>query len=376
MPEPMSPPSPPSERPTGSPNPAGRVDPPLQLVWGPAGHGVTDYGADVARAVTRVVAQEPQDRVSGIRIARVANLDEALGAAADATRVHLHVTDRLLGSSLEEAADALERLAAASRVTVTLHDLPQESDGTGYPRRVAAYARFVAAAAGVVVNSEHERRLVAEHLPGSPEPHVIPLGARVAAAPPYPADLGTTDLVVLLAGYVYPGKGHALALDAASDAVRALRADGHPVGRPVVRALGGVSPGHEADLALLQRRADERGARLEVTGFLADADFAAAMRMPGVPVAAHEHVSASRSMLDWVEAGRRPLVIASRYSREMAELRPDTTDVFEPEDLADRLVERWLAPERTRLDGARSLRPSLDDVAGDYLAWWRTEAPR
>lgn len=349
--------------------------PPLCLLWGPPGHGVTDYGADVAAAASRIAPDLP--------VAVVADLDGALdavrvaGRRGGAERTHVHVTDRLLGSSPEQAAEALEALAASTSLTVTLHDVPQHSDGTMYARRVAAYGRFTAAAASVVVNSRHERMLVAEHLPGAPEVTVIPLGTRRVEAPvpapapvPGDADSDAADLVVLIAGFVYPGKGHAVAIRAAVEAVSRLRDEGAPVGRAVVRALGRASAGHDADVAALAALADARGARFEITGFLEAADFAAELRAPGIPLAAHEHVSASRSMLDWVEAGRCALVVDSRYAREMDELRPGTGILFTGDELPGLLVEAWRRPSRTHLEPGRSLRPTLDDVAEDYLAWW------
>lgn len=336
--------------------------PPLCLVWGPPGHGVTDYGADVARAVARGDA--------AARIVPVGDLSAALGAVRPGERVHLHATDRLLGRTLEDAADALEQLAAACRLTLTLHDLPQDSDGTGYDRRVAAYRRFFAAAEAVAVNSEHERMLVSEHLGAVPEPRVIPLGTRAPAPHPDAAAAAPTDLIVLIAGFVYPGKGHDVALRAAAEAVAALRAAGRPVSRAVVRALGAASPGHDGDVAALRARAAELGASFEISGFLDDATFAASLRAPGIPVAAHEHVSASRSMLDWIEAGRRPLVVRSRYSDEMDRLRPGTWTLFHPDELAARLADAWEHPASTWLASGRSLAPTLDDVAASYRAWW------
>ena len=342
--------------------------PPLCLVWGPAGHGVTDYGSDVAVAAARL---DPR-----VRTAVVADLDAALSAVrapgSHGGRVHLHATDRLLGSNLEAAADAVESLAASCRLSLTLHDLPQRSDGTKYDRRVAAYRRFFAAAEAVAVNSDHERMLVAEHLGDVGEPRMIPLGTRALAPPRAEAEADPVggDLVVLIAGFVYPGKGHEVALRAATDAVARLRDEGRPVGHAVVRALGAASPGHDADVAALDALARERGARFEITGFLDDAEFAARLREPGIPVAAHEHVSASRSMLDWIEAGRRPLVVRSRYSDEMERLRPGTSTLFAPAELSDRLAAAWEHPATTRLGAGRSLRPSLDDVAAAYLDWW------
>ncbi|QLD12422.1 hypothetical protein [Microbacterium oleivorans] len=337
--------------------------PPLCLVWGPRGHGVTDYGSDVAAAARR--------RDERTRVVTVTGLAAARGAIEPGERVHLHATDRLLGSSLEDAADTVEALSRFCRLTLTLHDLPQDSDGTKYDRRVAAYRRFFGAAEAVAVNSEHERLLVAEHLGDALQPAVIPLGTRVPEAPDGDDPAAPTDLVVLIAGFVYPGKGHEVALRAAAAAVASLRAAGRPVGTAVVRALGAASPGHDGDVTALERLADDLGARFEISGFLDDDVFAHRLREPGIPVAAHEHVSASRSMLDWMEAGRRPLIVRSRYSDEMDRLRPGTSVLFDPPELADRLLAAWEDPAGTRMTPGHPLRPDLAVVAEAYLHWWR-----
>lgn len=348
---------------------------PLQLLVGDPGHGVVGYASDVASALRRL-----DDRVD---VVAVTDMAEALEHARRAPRVHLHVTDRLLGGSPEEAAQNLERLAQATRLTITLHDVPQTSDGTVLPRRIAAYTRFLGAAEAAVVNSRHEQHLVAEFLPEATAPFAIALGARVRTASPRPvghrartrgAAPEARDLAVLIAGYVYPGKGHAPAIRAAAAAAQALRSSGEQLGTVSVQAIGRPSPGHEGDVDALRTDAESRGVVFYVTGFLDDEKFAARMLSEGIPLAAHEHVSASRSMLDWVEAGRRPLVIASRYSREMAMLRPDTMTLYDPDDLALRLAEAWSDPERTWLGTETPLTPTLDDVARSYLAWWHAVA--
>jgi glycosyltransferase involved in cell wall biosynthesis len=349
-------------------NDSGVTDVPLQLLVGPPGHGVVSYAADVARAVA---ARHP-----GAIVQAVSDAGAALAAASDAPAVHVHVTDRLYGRSPEEAAETVAALAAATRLTITLHDLPQPSDGSAFARRIAAYERFLRRASAAVVNSDHERLLVDEFLHDVPPVHVIPLGAR-AAAPWRPDHPGgrSQDLVVLIAGYLYPGKGHAAAIRAAAEAAERLRAAGEDVGRVVVRALGRPSPGHEADVDALRRDAAARGVVFDVTGFLADEEFAGSIRAAGTPLAAHEHISASRSMLDWVEAGRRPLVVDSRYAAEMDRLRPGTMTRYAPEHLVDRLVDAWRAPDSTWLPAGAALAPTLDDAASAYVAWWSAAVP-
>ncbi|WP_405372113.1 MULTISPECIES: hypothetical protein [unclassified Microbacterium] len=315
-----------------------------------------------------VAALDPRTRT--VAAPTVADAEPAI---AESDRVHVHVTDRLFGSTPEDAASTIERWAAATRLTLTFHDVPQTSDGTMFERRRGAYRRMAVAAEGVVVNSRHEQLLWAEFLAGLPAPHAIALGARTAAPSPSAGDRspeGARDLRVLIAGFIYPGKGHGPAVRAAADAAALLAARGTPVGRVVVRALGAPSRGHEDDVVELARGAAERGVDVEVTGFLADDDFARELAGEGIPLAAHEHVSASRSMLDWVEAGRRPLVVESRYAAEMDALRPGTLLRYEPGALPARLAEAWADPSLTRLSSGASLAPTLDDVAAAHLAWW------
>lgn len=337
--------------------------PPLQLILGPPTHGVTHYASDLAAALTRV---EPRTRR-----AEVPDVPTALASAPRGSRVHVHVTDRLFGASPEDAADALARLAERVRPTITLHDIPQDSDGRMLSRRARAYSRFCALAHAVAVNSEHEISLLREHVDEGRADIAIALGTRLPRPPSSPRVKGAdSDLTVLLAGYIYPGKGHASAIRAAAQAATRLRADGRRVGDVVVRALGAPSRGHEGDVDRLSDDAAALGVRFEVTGYLVADDFARELVSPGIPLAAHEHVSASRSVLEWMEAGRRPLVVDSRYAAEMDRLRPATMMRFPADRLADELARAWEHPRQTWLPGDVSLAPTLTDAATRYLAWW------
>lgn len=94
------------------------------LVVGPEGHGVTRCALDLHD--TAALRDEPLVRV----------LDGTSGDLAGISlpgrvSVHVHVTDRLFGRSAPEAADRLEPLLRAHPTTVTLHDVPQPSDGEG-----------------------------------------------------------------------------------------------------------------------------------------------------------------------------------------------------------------------------------------------------
>ncbi|BDZ50879.1 hypothetical protein GCM10025867_31200 [Frondihabitans sucicola] len=234
-------------------------------------------------------------------------------------------------------------------------------------RRTKAYAAFAEDAVGISVSSHHEAALFLQHRIGSTSPKVIPLGARsVHASPGISSAAGSTGVEILMAGYVYPGKGHDEVLAAA--AVLA----GRDLGPIRLTVLGGAAPGHEAEARRLAARAGDTGVHFTVTGYLDRPSYESALAAPGVPVVAHLHYSASRSLLDWAEAGRKALVVGMRYTEEMAALRPGTLVLTEsdPLSLADS-IERLAGDRRaTRLGPGVLLAPSLDDVAAVHLSWW------
>ncbi|WPO85846.1 hypothetical protein SCB71_16715 [Herbiconiux sp. KACC 21604] len=355
------------------------ADDPHLLITRDPRHGVTLY------------AQQIADALAGPTGHLTKELDGSPTPAED--RVHLHFTDRLWGDDPASAAAAIERIAERATVTVTLHDLPQPSDGArGLPRRAAAYRRVVAAAAGVVCNSDHEVALLHSFVSASVEPAVIPLPVDPAPASPAttvgeaPVWLGgaggsASDRAVGdravgdrhhhyrppwptvgVLGYIYPGKGHD----------RVLRAVG-TLGRwprPSVEALGRASEGHEHDLQNLRRHARYAGVALTVSGYLGDAELLARCRGTDVPVIAHAHVSASGSLGSWLSAGRRPVVLRSPYMEEMAELHRDSLTLVDPRELTGAIEHALLHPESTRLAPSALLGPSLAEVATRYRSFW------
>jgi glycosyltransferase involved in cell wall biosynthesis len=320
---------------------------PRLLVSGDPRHGVVHYAADLRDAVA---VAEPAAR-------------PARGGPA-----HVHFTDRLFGDSPPAAAEAFTDLARRSPLTVTLHDLPQESDGRHHEARRRCYAAVAAASRGVVCNSRHEltllRRCTDERV--LPPTTVIPLPVGPLRPVPEGAPgprASRPDVAVL--GFFYPGKGHA---DVA-DALRVLR--GSTGAEATLTVLGGPSAGHEAELDDLVRRTREDGVAVEVTGYLPEADLLRRSRAAAVPVVAHRHVSASGSLNSWITAGRRPLVRAGGYASEMAELRPGTLTVYEPTGLAEAVAAALAEPATTWLAPDAVLSPGLAEVAAAYLRWWR-----
>jgi glycosyltransferase involved in cell wall biosynthesis len=320
---------------------------PLLLVH-PGTHGVAMYARDVASAVR---ALRP-----AIRVVEPVELEStALQTIDDGTPVHAHFTDRLWGDSPEEAAQVFAALAARRPVSVTLHDLPQPSDGErNLPRRRAAYALVAAAARGVVVNSEHEHALLLEEDVWSGPITSIPLPVAVQDA----GERVQPDDSVGVLGFFYPGKGHDEAAHAASAA-----------GITRMTVLGRASDGHAADLEAFVRRAADLGVSVEVTGWLDDDEIARRGRAVSVPVIAHRHISASGSLASWIGWGRRPVAVRNRYIDEMAALRPGTLLTVDEPELAGAVSDAHARPETT-WHGLERLPMSWPEVAEAYLQWW------
>ncbi len=263
---------------------------------GPVRHGVRLHALALARSTPRL------QRV---------NIEEG---PLPPGPVHLHFTDRIFGRDSLLAAARLRDLVDGRPMSVTLHDLPQPSDGSSFLCRQQGYAQVVAGARGVQVSSLHERRLLLRlwQIAGSgalPPIDVVPLPVDRPARWGAPEAAGD-DVAVL--GFLYPGKGHIETLHAMSSL---------PTSTGLV-ALGVVSDGHGDLLAELVGEAFAQRRPFECTGYLRDADLDARIARTGVPVSAHTHISASGSINRWIGGGRRPIVTPGRYVAELAERAP------------------------------------------------------
>lgn len=306
-------------------------------------HGVAVFGRELAAACR---AADPATRT--VDVAGLAGL-------RDGARVHVQFTDRLWGASPEEAADAFRAVAERLRVSVTLHDVPQASDGErNRIRRGAAYAEVAEAASGVAVNSAHERMLLGEERVWSGPAVSIPLPVTMQPESPRPHGDGAIGVL----GFFYPGKGH-------DEAARAALAAGIP--RLVV--LGRASEGHAAELETFVRRAEADGLAVEVTGWLEEGEIARRGRAVSVPVIAHRHVSASGSLASWIGWGRRPVAVRNRYIDEMAALRPGTLTVADDGHLAA-AVRRVADRPDLSWHGFDRLPMAWPDAARSYAQWW------
>ncbi|MBO1754991.1 hypothetical protein [Allobranchiibius sp. CTAmp26] len=270
------------------------------VLAGPARHGVRLHAHALAR------------HTPGAHLVNIDDGDLPPGP------VHLHFTDRIFGRDALLAADRLGALVGSRPMTLTLHDLPQHSDGASFERRRQGYAQVVAGARGVQVSSEHERFLLervwrAAGQGSLPPVTVVPLpvdrpprwGPRGVATKP-----GAGPVVVL--GFVYPGKGHA-------ETLRAMAA--LPPGVPLV-AVGAPSDGHEDLLVQLEQDAAAQGRLFECTGYVTDEDLEDWTDRSGVPVSAHTHISASGSINRWISSGRRPIVTPGAYVEELHRRAP------------------------------------------------------
>ena len=177
------------------------------LVVGPARHGVVSFALDLAASLRDV-----DGTTNVVRVDHWRDLDGAYGPIPRCDGLHLNFTDRLFGATPADAAHRVVALvrdvqAMGSRVTVTLHDVPQPSDGGNFAQRVDAYRMVCAAVHGLVTNSDHERSLLEESRIADPaDVVVIPLPLDVADAPSRPSVVGDRSVGVF--GFVYPGKGH------------------------------------------------------------------------------------------------------------------------------------------------------------------------
>ena len=312
---------------------------------GPRPHGVVRFGWDLHRRM----------RTEGFDVRRQWTAHHGIvSMPLRVDAVHLQFTDRLFGDSPEIAAQNVASLAAAARrkVTVTLHDLPQSSDGKNFARRTEAYAAVSAACRGVVVSSRHERELLRDC---GIEPSwltVIPLPIDPLVCAPAARGSGRT---VGVFGYIYPGKGHAEVIAALPSGVEML-------------AIGETSLGHD-DVAIdLQHSARRKGVTFRVTGYIADSQVQAMLQRVAVPVVAHRHISASGSINSWLSAGRRPLAPEHRYTSEFEERNPGSLMLY-PDTAAGlrSAIEYALAtPESTWLTPGAVLSPTRADVARHY----------
>lgn len=271
------------------------------LLSGPSRHGVRRHALTLA-------CHTPGGQL--------ANVEDGSVRVLTAGRVHLHFTDRIFGSNAEEAADRVSAIVGDRPMTVTLHDLPQVSDGSAFERRRIGYVRVAAGARGVQVSSEHERDLLQDAWQAVgrgrlPPVSVVPLPVDRPLRWGPRSEAGELSAVVVL-GFVYPGKGHAETLHAMDLLPRTV----------ALVAVGAASDGHEDLLVELSAAAEAQRRSFECTGYVAEDVLDRWVARATVPVCAHTHISASGSINRWISGGRRPIVTPGRYVAELVRRAP------------------------------------------------------
>ena len=144
------------------------IDATIVMGWcGPDDHGIARTARHIASAAITlgfggaVLHEARPDRLMNLGRS-VARIDAAAAPAGERLAVRRR-RESTSTSTIATLADRLQRRRVA--LAVTLHDLPQRSDGDAlYRRRCNTYRRLVAAAVGVAVSSEHERLLLQEAL--------------------------------------------------------------------------------------------------------------------------------------------------------------------------------------------------------------------
>jgi glycosyltransferase involved in cell wall biosynthesis len=276
---------------------------------------------------------------------------------ADCALVHVHVTDRLFGRTPAKARRAVLSMIEGLRrpVSVTLHDLPQPSDGPVMAARIEFYRAVARAASGVIVSSRHEAGLFAEYVDAGVAVEVVPLMFDDVRADK-PARAGALTVGVL--GFLYPGKGH-------METLRAMARLDPSVG---FVALGKPSPSHEYLADELGKVAADMGRRFEITGFLTDDELRSRAAAITVPVAYHRHMSASGSINAWISSGRRPLVPRTDYTEELVTRSPGVVSIHANDDAALReaIEHAFVEPDSTWLDSSTVPSPTPAEVATTY----------
>ena len=318
------------------------------LIVGPAEHGVVRFADQLAGQLGGPV----------IRLATAAEQGFDAGPLGSVDVVLMQYTDGLYGPETTSAAANFVALRERfdRPAVVTMHDLPDAADDpVRYRRRAAGYRAVMDSVDAVVVSSRHEARLFARFSTLFSPGHagVVPLPIDPAA--PWDGRPEPLPEVAVL-GFVYPGKGH-------SEALAALAGMPAELGFTLI---GRAADGHDDLLTALAEQAQQVGRRLDVTGFVPDEVLVGRLRQVAVPVAPSRAISASGSINTWLSAGRRPLVAAGPYTRELADRCPGAITLYEPGELPGLIHAALADPALTWLDADCQPWPSSAEAALAY----------
>ncbi|NAZ86824.1 glycosyltransferase [Kineococcus indalonis] len=301
--------------------------------------------------------------------------------------VHLQLTDRYLGPAWGQlaVAAALRAALAGRPLFVTAHDFHtgrgellqrRARNARGAARRLLtrlgvvspgfdATARLLlGSAAGVLTCSATEAENLAWTRPRRSA--VVPHYVEELPGEPLPVEQVDEHLVVV-AGFVHRRKAQHVAVAALA----------HLPGHRLVLA-GSATERNAGYLREVLELARELGVaeRVEVTGYLPDAELLALLRRARVAVAPYERIAASGSLATLVAAGVPVVVRATPTVAELAAACPTAVELFEGEDPAEvaaavlRCAARPLREQRAELRAraaalspARTARAHLDVYA-------------
>jgi glycosyltransferase involved in cell wall biosynthesis len=333
-------------------------------------HGVTRYG----RLLADQMAQVPETIVKSMTVALMdgnldadrANLQTAAARLSDLDLVHIQYSKYLWAD--RQGNWGPDRLfafldALSCPVVVTLHDVDANLYGPGQlwrgliqewqKQRRFSKGRSLAlrstwlgfrkstladsqtlksllrrSAAALVCHQAEVDRL--RNLPGHRKIQVMPhfIEARSLDETPIAQrqqQLGLQGPVITLQGYLYPGKGHRLILEAVAQIPEAT-----------LVFAGGPSVGSEALQAGLEARAIELGMadRLRITGYLDETMLIQYLQATDVAVCPFEKLSASGSIATWVALGQQPLASDLPQIRELNGMVAGAIETFAPYEAA------------------------------------------
>jgi len=305
------------------------------LNYGLPQHGVVRYGSYLAAEMAR-----QGEEVTDVHVASNASpreYDDALRSLAHCDVVHLQLRRAFrtwaLGSDARHGTRLIERaFALLPRVVLTMHDFNNAEFGP-IDDGLNTIARQLQAAVGVIVFDEHERRAVQQYS-GVPTRETFPFVedrclrlAKDAAK----AQLGLSGAVVTVLGFVFPRKGHAVALDCLNRCAIAVT---------LVFAGGSPAGGSDQFLNKLATKARKRGVaqRLVVTGYLSEPDLEAYLAATDLALCPFLASPASASLSTWISVGKPVIASAVPQLLKYAALQPDGLWYVEPGN-ADELAQ-------------------------------------
>jgi glycosyltransferase involved in cell wall biosynthesis len=334
-------------------------------------HGVTRYGRLLAEQMARV----PETIVESVTVALAeadldadrANLQTAAARLSDLDLVHIQYSKYLWADRQGNwGPDRLFAFLNALQcpVVVTLHDVDANLYGPGQlwrglvqewqkqrrfskGRSLALRSTWRGFRTSTLADSQTLQTLLGRsvkalvchqaeadrlrHLPGRRRIQVLPHFIESRAIETgsiaersigeLQAQLGLQGPVVTLQGYIYPGKGHQILLEAVAQIP----------GVTLVFA-GGPSAGSEALQARLESRAVELGMtdRLRITGYLDEGTLVQYLQATDVAVCPFETLSASGSIATWIALGKQPLASDLPQIRELNGMVAGAIETFTP----------------------------------------------